>query len=111
MTRRHASPPSHANWRIPVTHRHGTRHDRMMFVGGQADLDEHGNVNNPGDLRRQAETVLSHLERVLETLEGRLGDIVKINLFHAAAAREEEDELLRQVRKRLPPDAVPVVSL
>src|SRR5687767_9276601 len=83
----------------------------MMFVGGQADLDERGNVNNAGDLRRQTETVLDHLARVLETLEGRLGDLVKINLFHAAARREEEDGLLRQVRKRLPPYVAPVISL
>jgi enamine deaminase RidA (YjgF/YER057c/UK114 family) len=84
----------------------------MMFVGGQADLDEHGNVNNAGDLRRQADTVLDHLARVLETLGGVLGDIVKMNLFHAAATREDEDELLRQVRKRLPADRTPpVISL
>src|SRR5688572_14864402 len=102
MTRRHASPEGHWNWRIPVTHRHGTRLDRLMFVGGQADLDQRGNVNNAGDLRRQTEAVLDHLERVLETLDGRLGDVVKINLFHAGATRDEEDELLRQVRKRLP---------
>ena len=83
----------------------------MMFVGGQSDLDDRGNVNNPGDLARQTDNVLTHLERVLETLGGRVADVVKMNLFHAAKTRDEEDELLRQVRKRLPKDVAPVISL
>src|SRR5213078_2757938 len=102
MARLHTSPRGHWNWRIPVSHRHGTRHDRMMFVGGQVDLDERGNVNHPGDLRRQAGNVLGHVARVLETLGGRADDIVKLNLFHAAATRDEEDEILRLVRAWLP---------
>ena len=44
MIRKHFSPPNHWNWRIPVTHRHGTRHGTLMFVGGQCDLDADGNV-------------------------------------------------------------------
>ena len=82
-----------------------------MFVGGQADLDERGNVNNAGDLRRQTETVLTHLQRVLDSLGGSLRDIVKLNLFHVASTRADEDELLRQVRARLPRDVMPVISL
>ena len=42
-----------------------------MFVGGQADLDERGNVQHPGDLLAQAQAAMTHVERVVSALGGR----------------------------------------
>jgi enamine deaminase RidA (YjgF/YER057c/UK114 family) len=111
MKAAHRSPPRHWNWRIPVTHRHGTRHERLMFVGGQCDLDEQGNVNNPGDLARQADACMGHVERVLESLDGRADDLVKLNVFHAGKTVEDEHDLLRRIGRHIRGDVWPVISL
>jgi enamine deaminase RidA (YjgF/YER057c/UK114 family) len=107
----HLSPPNHWNWRIPVRHRHGTRHGRLMFVGGQADLDAAGNVNHPGDRLRQADACMRHVTAVLDTLGGRVEEIVKLNVFYVAGTLDDETELVRQIRKHVSAEPPPVISL
>src|SRR5688572_33203988 len=111
MPRTHASPPGHWNWRIPVTHRHGTRHGRLMFVGGQSDLDAKGEVLNAGDLLAQADACMAHIARVVETLGGRARDIVKLNAFYVGRDLDDEVALLRRLRARVRSEVAPVVSL
>ena len=91
---KHATPANHWSWRIPVRHRQGTRHGRLMFVGAQADLDAAGNVNHAGDRLRQADACMQHVAAVLEALGGRVQDIVKLNVFYAAGTLDDELALL-----------------
>src|SRR5512134_3280474 len=107
----HVSPPNHWNWRIPVRHRHGTRHGRLMFVGGQADLDAAGNVNNAGDRARQTDVCMRHVATVLEALGGRAQDIVKLNVFYVAVTLEDETALLKRIRGHVRAEPPPVISL
>src|SRR5687768_9191877 len=111
MTLRHVSPPDHWNWRIPVTHRHGTRHDALMFVGGQADLDAKGNVVHPGDLARQTDACMRHVRSVVESLGGRFEDVVKLNVFYAGGRLADEIALLQRIRRHVAGDIAPVISL
>lgn len=111
MTRMHVSPPNHWSWRIPVTHRHGTRHDTLMFVGGQCDLDALGNVLHPGDLAAQADACMRHVCTVVEALGGRVADIVKLNVFYVGSNLDDEVALLRRIRRHVTSDVPPVISL
>jgi len=111
IARQHVSPAGHWNWRIPVTHRHGTRHDRLMFVGGQCDLDAEGNVLHAGDLAKQTDACMRHVRRVIETLGGRFEDLVKLNVFHAGGTLADEESLLRRIRAHITADIPPVISL
>lgn len=111
MDRKHASPPGHWNWRIPTSHRHGTRHDRLIFVGGQADLDDKGNINNPGDLARQADACMRHVAAVVENLDGRFEDVVKLNVFYVAGSAADEIALLQRIRTHVRSEVPPVISL
>lgn len=110
MKTHHDSPPGHWNWRIPVTHRHGTRNGRLIFIGGQADLDARGNVCQ-SDLLSQVDASFRNLTTVLRGLGGRVADIVKINVFHTGATPEEEAALMQRIRARLPGNVPPVISL
>lgn len=111
MTREHLSPPGHWNWRLPVTHRHGTRDDRLMFIGAQCDLDAEGNVLHAGDLRVQADACMRHVRSVIETLGGRFDDLVKLNVFYVGDTLEDEVALLRRIRTHIAGDIPPVISL
>jgi len=111
MTRRHVSPPGHWHWRIPVTHRHGTRHGALMFVGGQCDLDEQGNVLHAGDLLAQADACMRHVRTVVEALDGRFADLVKLNVFYVRGTLDDEVALLQRIRRHVTTDVPPVISL
>ncbi len=111
MPRTHASPPGHWNWRIPVTHRHGTRHGRLMFVGGQSDLDAKGAVLHAGDLLAQADASMAHVARVIEALGGRPRDVVKLNAFYVGSNLDDDVALLRRIRAHVASEVAPVVSL
>ena len=111
MPLQHASPPGHFNWRIPVTHRQGSRHGRLMFVGGQCDLDAQGGVLHPGELLAQADACMRHVASVLDGLGGRTEDLVKLNVFHAGTSVEDELSLLRAIRRHVTGAVPPVISL
>jgi enamine deaminase RidA (YjgF/YER057c/UK114 family) len=82
-----------------------------MFVGGQADLDAAGNVNHPGDRLRQADACMRHVAAVLDTLGGRVEEIVKLNVFYAAGTLGDESELVRRIRTHVRAEPPPVISL
>jgi enamine deaminase RidA (YjgF/YER057c/UK114 family) len=111
MPRQYTPLDSHSNWRIPVTHRHGARHGRYIFIGGQSDLDGQGNVRNAGDLTKQCEAALNQVHQRLEQLGGRAQDIVKLNVFYARDTLQTENDLLRQISRRLRCTVPPVISL
>lgn len=111
MPRQNVSPPGHWSWRIPVTHRHGSRRGRLMFVGGQADLDAAGEVLHPFDLAAQADACMRHVAAVVASLGGRAGDVVKLNVFYVGGTLEEEEALLRRIRAHVRGAVAPVISL
>jgi enamine deaminase RidA (YjgF/YER057c/UK114 family) len=111
MMRQHLSPPNDWNWRIPVSHRHGTRHGTLVFVGGQCDLDAKGNVLNPGDLLAQTNACMRRVRAVIETLGGGVEDIVKLNVFYVGGTLDEEVALLQCIHKHVKDDVPPVISL
>lgn len=111
MMRQHASPANHWNWRIPVRHRHGTRHGTLMFVGGQCDLDALGNVLHPDDLMAQTDACMRHVRAVVEALGGRGEDVVKLNVFYVGGTLDDEVALLQRIRRHVTSALPPVISL
>ena len=53
----------------------------LLFVSGQAALDEHGALVGVGDFDAQAEQVFRNLKRVLEAGGSSLERIVKVTVF------------------------------
>jgi len=96
---------------MTIFQREGSRHDRLLFVGGQVDRDESGNANHPNDLLRQADACMERVARVAESLDGRIEDVVKLNVFHTGKSVEDEHELLRRIARHLRGDVPPVISL
>lgn len=59
----------------------GFRVGDLLFVSGQAALDEHGQVVGAGDFDAQAEQTFRNLKRVLEAGGSGLDRIVKVTIF------------------------------
>jgi 2-iminobutanoate/2-iminopropanoate deaminase len=53
----------------------------LVFVSGQAAIDEHGGLIGVGDFDAQAEQTFRNLARVLEAAGSSLGDVVKVTIF------------------------------
>ena len=53
----------------------------LMFVSGQAAIDEHGGLVGVGDFDAQAEQVFRNLARVLEAGGSSLADVVKVTIY------------------------------
>ncbi|MEO3809054.1 NAD(P)-binding domain-containing protein [Sphaerisporangium sp. B11E5] len=60
---------------------HAVRSGDLLFVSGQAALDEEGRVVGEGDITRQSECVFDYLERILADQGCTLDDIVNIRSY------------------------------
>lgn len=59
----------------------GYRVGDLLFVSGQAAIDEHGQLVGEGDFDAQAEQTFRNLERVLEAGGSSLANVVKVTIF------------------------------
>ena len=64
--------PFDETYRVPVDVRvsRGVRTGKSLFICGQMDLDQHGQVRNPGDLSAQTHRSMTLLCDVIEKKSG-----------------------------------------
>jgi enamine deaminase RidA (YjgF/YER057c/UK114 family) len=55
----------------------------LLFIGGQAAVDETGAVMSPGDVEAQTREVLETIRQILDRAGGTLADVVDVVSFHA----------------------------
>jgi len=102
-------PKNHWNWPIKLSHQHGVRCGGLIFTGGQADLDSNGNVVNPDDLALQTKNVLSHVENIVNDLDGDFHDVVRLVVYFVGDATTE-NTILELIAGHLNTQHPPVVS-
>ena len=73
------------------------------------DLDPHGNVQNPGNLKTQCKNSLDYLSAVLCDLEADFDDLVKLVVYFVGDV-DAENEILQEIASRLGKDSRPTVS-
>ena len=105
----HSWPENHWHWPVELSHYHGVRRGGLIFTGGQADLDCQGQVVTPDDLATQTNSVLTHVESILQDLGAELHDLVKLVIYFTGNT-EDEALILALIAKRLSNATRPVVS-
>jgi enamine deaminase RidA (YjgF/YER057c/UK114 family) len=100
-----------AAWQISRKQGEGSRFGRLMWIAGQHDGTEQGGILNPGRVAAQVDAAMTRVGRAVESLGGRVGDIVKLVVFHTVNDLDGEQELLRRVRSHVRSDVPPVISL
>lgn len=73
----HVDPDPYVPFRLSQAIRVG----ELLFVSGQAAIDEHGALVGLGDFDAQAEQVFRNLKRVLEAGGSSLERIVKVTIY------------------------------
>ena len=100
-----------AAWHVSRKEGEGSRFGRLMWIAGQHDGNEQGEILNPGRVAAQVDAAMTKIGRAVELLGGRAGDIVKLVVFHTVSDLEGEHELLRRIRSHVRGDVPPVISL
>ena len=69
----------------------------MVFVSGLTSRDPEGNVIGVGDITKQTETILDHMQVVLQDAGGSLDDVCKVTVY----IRDMNDfKAIHEVRRR-----------
>jgi enamine deaminase RidA (YjgF/YER057c/UK114 family) len=98
LPRRYISPPGH--WRLGLkstNNSQGIVCNKMIFVAGQVDLDEHTQVRHPGSLTAQVTGAMEYVGRVLAAAGADMADLVKLTIFYVSDGGVDEDDLLRHL--------------
>lgn len=72
-----ADPDPYEQFNIALGFRVGS----LLFISGQASINEEGDVVGEGDFDRQADQVFSNLARVLKAGGADLRDVVKVTIY------------------------------
>lgn len=73
----HIDPDPFDQFRIALGYRVGN----LVFISGQAALDENGSVVGKGNFEAQAEQTFANLKRVLEAGGSSLDKIIKVTIY------------------------------
>lgn len=69
------------DWYEPYAISLGVLAGDLVFVSGQAAVDEHGATVGVGDFDKQAHQVFANLDRVLRAAGTDLANVVKVTIF------------------------------
>lgn len=70
-------PDPYEQFRIALGYRVGN----LVFISGQASINENGAIVGAGDFDAQAEQVFKNLRRVLEAAGSSMEKIIKVNIY------------------------------
>ena len=82
LPRRTLKPAQHWDWPSPTPYSQGLRCGPWLFVGGQAALDEDGNVVGAGNRAEQTELVIRYVAHVLGAAGACFDDVLKLNTYY-----------------------------
>jgi enamine deaminase RidA (YjgF/YER057c/UK114 family) len=88
--KRYSWPADHWHWPVPLSHQHGVRSGNLVFTGGQADLDHHGNVIHPDALLPQCHSVVRYTSAILNDLDASMADVVRWVVYFVGDHNDEK---------------------
>lgn len=109
LVKTYAWPSGHWNWPVPLNHSHGVRCGDYAFTGGQASLDQQGNVLHQNDLDKQCTTVVNYLKVVLAELNCSASDLVRLVVYFVGDSIAE-NLILNKISKLLGDDVAPAIN-
>lgn len=73
----------------------------LLFISGQASIDEKGDVIGKGDIKAQTRQTLENMKKVLNQLGAGMDDVVKVTIFVTDMSHFKEiHEVRREYFKR-----------
>jgi enamine deaminase RidA (YjgF/YER057c/UK114 family) len=73
---------------------------KLVYIAGQVALDGSGNIVGKDDFRAQAEQVFKNLDAAVRAAGGTFHDVIKLNIYCAAAVDPSLIPQFREVRDK-----------
>jgi 2-iminobutanoate/2-iminopropanoate deaminase len=74
----------------------GYRAGDLLFISGQAAIDNAGRIVGPGDFAKQAEQAFANLERALRAGGSSLRNVIKVNIYLTDMSHFDQIVALRE---------------
>ncbi|MDH3762555.1 MAG: RidA family protein [Gammaproteobacteria bacterium] len=94
LPRQRFHPRGHFSIGIPLNHSHGIKCGELIFIGGQADLDDQARVSSPDNLQQQTRIAMESVGKVLAGLGADAADLVKLTAFYVLDEVADESAVL-----------------
>ena len=111
MPRKTVFPEGHWSLRVDIPYSMGLACGQLIFLCGQADLKGNGEVCNAGDLLRQSQSSISHIDKLFHELDSDLEHLVKLVVFYVPDVTIPEAEYIDALAAMLDTSNPPVITL
>jgi len=113
LSRESFHPENHLSIGIPLTHSHGLACGKMIFIGGQADIDGNAIVTCPDNIVEQTRIAMQGVLDVLKGIGAEASDLVKLTAFYVLGHEHRETRILENMAAMLGelPGPGPAVTL
>ena len=90
LAKSHCWPDGHWDWPIHLPYKHAVRCGNMAFLGGQVSMTPKGVIIDPGDLVAQTKNSMEMIRRVMEAVDLKLDDSVKVTAYYQGGASADQ---------------------
>lgn len=104
-------PEGHWSLQVDIPYSMGLACGDLIFLCGQADLEGDGRVCNAGDLLKQSQSAINHIESLFREFEASLEDLVKLVVFYVPDAAAGEAAYIEALAGMLSTRNRPVITL
>lgn len=94
LEKKYSEPEGHWIWPEKLPWPHGIKCEDMVFVGGQASMDNKGIIVDPGDQILQTKRSMENINGVLNEFGMNLQDVLKTNSYYILETQEEFEKNL-----------------
>lgn len=100
-------------WQLPIApaHRLGAVAGVLTFVGGAADLDADGIINNPANLHAQIPGAVANLVSTLASESCGADDVVRLKVYYRAERGLAPWPIMSAILDHFPADPAPAVTM
>ncbi len=111
MLRKTVFPEGHWSLQVEIPYSMGLACGELIFLCGQADLEGDGQVCHAGDLLRQSQSAIDHIDNLFQALEANLEDLVKLVVFYVPDSTLTEAGYIDALAAMLTTRNRPVITL
>lgn len=111
MPRKTVFPEGHWSLQVEIPYSMGLACGELIFLCGQADLEGDGQVCHAGELLRQSQSAIDHIDNLFQALEASIEDLVKLVVFYVPDSTLSEAGYIDALAAMLTTRNRPVITL